>query len=273
MTAIVLLILAGACMVGDARFPQHTIHVRNLLGYLITPVQWVVATPLQVVDWADESTTSRSTLLEENERLKHEQLILSQKVQQMVSLRAENNRLRDLLSASEKLDDKVLAAEVIGVDPDPYTHHVIINRGASSGVFKGQPVLDESGLMGQVIEVLPYTSRVILIADSNHAIPVQVSRNGVRAIAVGTGKIDEIELIYVPYTADIQDGDVLVSSGLGQRFPEGYPVAVVNKVTHEPGEAFAIVKATPSGALDRSRHVLLVFSQQHITPPEWGDKP
>lgn len=268
-----LLVLSAFLMVGDARYPQYAFYARQALGYVVTPVQWVVATPLQVVDWADESATSRSTLMEENDRLKHEQLILSQKVQQMVSLRAENNRLRDLLSASEKLDDKVLAAEVIGVDPDPYTHHVIINRGSDAGVFKGQPVLDENGLMGQVIEVLPFTSRVILIADSNHAIPVQVSRNGVRAIAVGTGKIDEIELIYVPYTADIQDGDVLVSSGLGQRFPEGYPVAVVSKVAHEPGEAFAIVKARPSGALDRSRHVLLVFSKQIIKPPVFGDKP
>lgn len=268
-----LLVLCAFLMVGDARYPQYAFYVRQALGYVVTPVQWVVATPLQVVDWADESATSRSTLMEENARLKHEQLILSQKVQQMVSLRAENNRLRDLLSASEKLDDKVLAAEVIGVDPDPYTHHVIINRGMDGGVFKGQPVLDENGLMGQVIEALPFTSRVILIADSNHAIPVQVSRNGVRAIAVGTGKIDEIELIYVPYTADIQEGDVLVSSGLGQRFPEGYPVAVVSKVAHESGEAFAIVKARPSSALDRSRHVLLVFSKQNIKPPVFGDKP
>ena len=209
---------------------------------------------------------SHASLLEENNRLRLESLVLRQKVQQMISIRAENHRLRELLNTSEQLDDKILVAELIGVDPDPYTHHVIINKGQKHGVFVGQPILDAEGLMGQVIEVLPFTSRVLLVADSNHAIPVQVNRNGVRAIAVGSGKLDELVLIYVPDTADIKVGDQLVSSGLGGRYPKGYPLGEISQVTHDPGEPFAIVTARPAAKLDRSRYVLLVFSMGSELP-------
>jgi rod shape-determining protein MreC len=243
-----------------------TVHLRSFLGLFITPVQLVSSLPAQLGDWAEGTAVSRTTLLDENKRLRHEGLILKQKVQQMVSLRAENNRFRELLSASEQLDDKVLVAELIGVDPDPYTHHIILNKGSEHGVFVGQPILDAQGLMGQVIDVLPYTSRVLLVADSNHAIPVQVNRNGVRAIAVGSGKLDELALIYVPDTADIQEGDQLVSSGLGSRYPKGYPLGEITTIEHDPGEPFAFVKAKPAAYLDRSRYVLLVFSKASELP-------
>jgi len=240
--------------------------LRSVIGIFITPVQWVSGVPSLLGVWAEEAAVSRATLQEENSRLRNEALILKQKVQQMVSLRAENNRLRELLNTSEQLDDSVLVAELIGVDPDPYTHHIILNKGSSHGVFVGQPILDAQGLMGQVVEVLPYTSRVLLLADSNHAIPVQVSRNGVRAIAVGAGKLDELVLIYVPDTADIKAGDQLVSSGLGSRYPKGYPVGEITSVEHDPGEPFAFVRAKPAAYLDRSRYVLLVFSKESQLP-------
>jgi rod shape-determining protein MreC len=248
------------------QYLSPTAQFRSLIGIFITPVQWVASLPSQLGGWAEDTALSRGELQEENKRLRLEALILKQKVQQMMSLRSENNRFRDLLSASEQLDDKVLVAELIGVDPDPYTHHIILNKGAEHGVFKGQPILDAYGLMGQVIEVLPYTSRVLLVADSNHAIPVQVNRNGVRAIAVGSGRLDELALIYVPDTADIREGDQLVSSGLGSRYPKGYPLGRVTKVEHDPGEPFAIVTAKPAAYLDRSRYVLLVFSQASELP-------
>lgn len=257
--------LSVGLMFLDKHF-DHFSAVRSALGYFISPVQWVASAPSQLGNWAEASAVSRSTLQQENDRLRNESLILTQKVQQMVSLLAENNRLRELLNASEQLDDSVLVAELIGVDPDPYTHHIIINKGQTSGVFVGQPILDSQGLMGQVIEVLPYTSRVLLIADSNHAIPVQVNRNGVRAIAVGSGKLDELQLIYVPDTADIKLGDQLVSSGLGSRYPKGYPVGEIVSIEHDPGEPFAFVKAKPAAYLDRSRHVLLVFSPNSRLP-------
>ena len=257
--------LSVALMLAD-QFLSPTVHLRSLLGVFITPVQWVSSLPGQLGGWAEGTAVSRSTLLEENKRLSHEALILKQKVQQMVALRAENNRFRELLNASEQLDDKVLVAELIGVDPDPYTHHIILNKGSEHGVFVGQPILDAQGLMGQVIDVLPYTSRVLLVADSNHAIPVQVNRNGVRAIAVGSGKLDELALIYVPDTADIKEGDQLVSSGLGSRYPKGYPLGEITSIEHDPGEPFAFVKAKPAAYLDRSRYVLMVFSKASELP-------
>ncbi len=252
-------------MIGD-KYLEPTKDVRRALGYLVLPVQWVSSLPGQLGVWAGDSAMSHASLLEENNRLRLESLVLKQKVQQMISIRAENHQLRELLNTSEQLDDKILVAELIGVDPDPYTHHIIINKGQQHGVFVGQPILDSQGLMGQVIEVLPYTSRVLLVADSNHAIPVQVNRNGVRAIAVGAGKLDELALIYVPDTADIKVGDQLVSSGLGGRYPKGYPLGEISQVSHDPGEPFAIVKATPAASLDRSRHVLLLFSMESRLP-------
>ena len=162
----------------------------------------------------------------------------------------------------------------MAVDPDPFSQQILINKGSEDQAFIGQPVLDSHGLMGQIIDVLPYTSRVLLIADSNHAIPVEVNRNGVRAIAVGSGNLNQLNLIYVPETADIKEGDLLVSSGLGGRYPRGYPVAKVAKVAHSPGQAFAEVSATPSAQLDRSRHMLLVFNKTASqVPPKtlWGE--
>jgi rod shape-determining protein MreC len=151
-------------------------------------------------------------------------------------------------------------AELIGMDPNPFTHRIIINKGERDGVVLGQPVLDARGLMGQVVELMPYTSRVLLLTDTTHSIPVQVNRNGLRAIASGTGNPERLELRHVADTADIKEGDLLVSSGLGQRFPAGYPVATVKEVIHDSGQPFAIVRAVPTAALNRSRYLLLVFS-------------
>jgi rod shape-determining protein MreC len=160
----------------------------------------------------------------------------------------------------------VLVAELIGVSPNPLSHTVVINRGANEGVFEGQPLLDAFGLMGQVIEVSEHSSRVLLISDATHALPVQVNRNGVRAIAEGTGDLNRLRLRHVSNTTDIREGDLLVSSGLGKRFPVGYPVAEVESVVRDPGQAFATVIARPMARLDRSRHVLLVFDSRDNTP-------
>ncbi|MNZ34856.1 Cell shape-determining protein MreC [compost metagenome] len=171
-------------------------------------------------------------------------------------------RLRELLNSSALVNEKVEVAELIGVDPNPFTHRILINKGERDGVFLGQPVLDARGLMGQVVELMPYTSRVLLLTDTTHSIPVQVNRNGLRAIASGTGNPERLELRHVADTADIKEGDLLVSSGMGQRFPAGYPVATVNEVIHDSGQPFAIVRAIPTAALNRSRYMLLVFSDR-----------
>jgi rod shape-determining protein MreC len=188
-------------------------------------------------------------------------------MQKLAALTEQNVRLRELLNSSALVNEKVEVAELIGMDPNPFTHRIIINKGERDGVVLGQPVLDARGLMGQVVELMPYTSRVLLLTDTTHSIPVQVNRNGLRAIASGTGNPERLELRHVADTADIKEGDLLVSSGLGQRFPAGYPVATVKEVIHDSGQPFAIVRAVPTAALNRSRYLLLVFSDTR-TPEE-----
>lgn len=247
--------------------------VRYGLGYVVAPAQQTAVLPLAVTEWLGENTALRRQLIRENKILSVRNLVLERKAQRMASLEAENLSLRELLSASDQVDDRVLVTSVTAVDPDPYTQQIIIDKGGRDGVFVGQPVLDAHGLLGQVIDVTPFSSRVLMIADSNHAMPVQVNRNGVRAIATGTGALNELELIYVPNTADIKVGDMLVSSGLGKRYPQGYPVATVSSIENVPGESFAAVKAEPTAKLDRSRYLLLVFTDEAArVPPEnlWG---
>jgi rod shape-determining protein MreC len=236
--------------------------LRQKLSVLATPFYQLTDIPRRLNDWRQDIFVSRADLRAENDSLRTELLVHQRKLQQMASLAAENVRLRQLLNASEMLQDTVLIVELIGVSPNPLSHKVLINRGASSGVFKGQPVLDAFGLMGQVIEVSRDSSTVLLISDSTHAIPVQVNRNGVRAIAEGTGDLNSLSLRHVSANTDIREGDLLVSSGLGDRFPVGYPVAEVTQVVRDPGKAFLTVLAKPMARLDRSRHLLLVFENR-----------
>lgn len=242
--------------------------VRFTLSVLTAPIQYLADIPSQIVAWSDATVRSRAELEEENARLQSEVLVLKRRVQKLASTVAENTRLKELMNASDVVDDQVLIAEIVGVDPDPSRHEAILNKGSRDGVYEGQAVLDAEGLMGQVVEVGLLTSRVLLITDVTHGVPVHVNRNGVRAIAVGGGKLDRLKLIHVPATADIVEGDLLVSSGLGGRFPKGYPVGVVTLVEHDPGLPFAIVEAQPMANLDRSRHVLLVFTQEEGLPDD-----
>jgi rod shape-determining protein MreC len=236
--------------------------LREKLAQWVTPFYQITNVPSRVNDWRKGTFVSHADLKAENEALKTELLIHQRKLQQLASLAAENVRLRQLLNASQMLQDTVLIAELIGVSPNPLSHKVIINRGTKDGTFKGQPVLDAFGLMGQVIEVSENSSTVLLISDSTHAIPVQVNRNGVRAIAEGTGDLNSLSLRHVSANTDIRAGDLLVSSGLGDRFPVGYPVAEVLQVVRDPGKAFLTVVAKPMARLDRSRHLLLVFANR-----------
>ncbi len=251
--AVVILITA------DLRFNRMET-IRSLLDTMATPVYWLADIPTRLGDWSEVHLQSRSQLLENNERLLQKNLLLEGRSLQMSSLQAENVRLRALLNSTALLRDDVLVAELIGISPDPVRHQLILNKGRSDGVFVGQPLIDADGLMGQVVEVSAENSRALLITDVTHSIPVQVNRNGVRAIAEGTGALGTLEIRHVSATTDIQQGDLLVSSGLGGRFPVGYPVAVVSTIERDPGEAFARILAVPSAALDRSRHVLLVFT-------------
>jgi rod shape-determining protein MreC len=155
--------------------------------------------------------------------------------------------------------EKVLIAELKSVNLDPYKHQIVVNKGELHDIYPGQPLLDAKGVMGQIVHAGPYSSTAVLITDTSHAIPVQVNRTGLRTIALGSGAINRLELPYIPNNADIRPGDLLITSGLGGRFPPGYPVATVTAVQHDPGLTFSQVVATPLAELNRSREVLLVW--------------
>jgi len=225
----------------------------------------VANTPLTISNWALEAMSTRTRLQEENSRLKKENLQLQVQQQKLDSLESENWRLRDLLESSLKVKDRVLIAELVAVNLDPYKQQVLINKGNRSGVFEGQPVLDASAVMGQVVSVNPYTSTVLMITDASHSLPIQVLRTGLRAVAMGTGNSNELEVPHLPNNADIKIGDLLVTSGLGGRFPPGYPVATVVDIHHPEGRPFISIKATPNAQLDHTREVLLVWT---LTAPE-----
>lgn len=221
---------------------------------------WATKVPGDVKQWADDSLLSRSELQADRDRLMTELLVYQGQLQRMAELSAENIRLRNLLNATELLSDHVLVTQLIGVSPDPLSHLISINRGSSDFVFVGQPVIDSQGLMGQVVEVFDDHSQVLLITDSRHALPVKVSRNGLRAIAEGTGDYHQIRLRHISQTQDVVVGDSLVSSGLGNRFPKGYPVGTVIEVNKNVGKDFIEVLIEPAAKIDRSNHLLLVFS-------------
>ncbi|WP_229775674.1 rod shape-determining protein MreC [Pseudomonas laurentiana] len=256
---LVLVVLSVALMVVDARFSVLQ-PVRQQMSRVLIKAYWVTNLPEQFWEGISNQFGSRAELMAENEKLKTEALLLQGRLQKLAALTEQNVRLRELLNSSALVNEKVEVAELIGIDPNPFTHRILINKGERDGVVLGQPVLDARGLMGQVVELMPYTARVLLLTDTTHSIPVQVNRNGLRAIASGTGNPERLELRHVADTADIKEGDLLVSSGLGQRFPAGYPVATVKEVIHDSGQPFAIVRAVPTAALNRSRYMLLVFS-------------
>ena len=254
-------------MFADARF-GYLDRVRFGLGYLTTPVYWVADIPTRVSFWIDDVFVSRTDLLKENVTLREELLVAQRELQMLESLASENSRLLELSEATQVIQGEVLPAEIINVSPDPYSKRVLINKGAEDGVFLGQALLDANGLMGQVDEVLPYTSWVLLITDSHHVTPVEVNRNGERALARGTRTTaSELELEFVTQTQDMLAGDLLVSSGMGQVYPKNYPVAEVVSVYSDPGQDFATVKARPLAQMASTRHVMLVFSSLETQLP------
>ncbi|HET8710491.1 MAG TPA: rod shape-determining protein MreC [Spongiibacteraceae bacterium] len=269
---LILCVLAFALIFGRAQWPWLR-DFESRFSVLATPFYWLADLPYRLVSWSGHTLRDWSSLQKENVELRQRELILQAKVEKMASLSAENARLRQLLNSSAHLDDSVLIAELIGVSSDPLRHIVIINKGRDAGAYVGQAVIDARGLVGQIIEVSAYFSRVMLITDSTHAVPVQVNRNGVRAIAEGTGMIDELTLVHVASTMDIRVGDLLVTSGLGGHFPSGYPVAVVTEVDTSAND-FMKVKARPSALLDQSRYLLLIFRERGALPeyPEVGNE-
>lgn len=236
---------------------------RTLLN-VVAPLVFVAEIPYLLSDEVGDVVATREGLRVRNAELERRVLELSQISQQFMALKAENERLRALLGSRARLPSEVLISEIVGVVPAPGTHQVVLDKGAEDDVRLGDAVIDAHGLFGQVVEVGGYTSRVMLVTDPNHAVPVQVNRNGVRSIAGGTGQLDLLQLENVAVTADIRQGDLLETSGLGGRFPQGYPVGYVESVAIEPTAAFASVAVRPLAELDRSRHVLVVLSRDEL---------
>jgi rod shape-determining protein MreC len=231
---------------------------RALMADAAVPLYRLTALPGRIADWATEVFGGRDALIEENRALRAEALVLRARSQRLAAVAAENVRLRELLNSTALLEENVLVAEIIGVSPDPGVLVVVIDKGSSHGLRPGLAVIDAYGLFGQIVESSRFSSRVLLLTDATHAVPAQVLRNGVRVIVEGNGRIDRLDVNHVAPTMDVRPGDLLVSSGLGQRFPGGYPVGVVESVTNDPGRPFAAVSARPSAQLDRTRHVLVL---------------
>jgi|TARA_B110000977_G_scaffold197327_1_gene279574 rod shape-determining protein MreC len=229
---------------------------------LVRPLYWIANIPLRVQEWSANSLTPRSEIESDNLRLSKESLIYHGQLQRMSDLAAENMRLRRLLNATELLQDSVLVTEVIGVSANPLRHTLTVDRGSADNVFVGQPLLDAEGLMGQIITVHKNHSTALLITDSNHALPVQVLRNGLRSIAEGGADYNRLNLKFVSPTADIREGDKLVSSGLGGLYPAGYPVGTVLSIVSKPGDNFLEIDIDPSAEIDRSRHLLLLYTSR-----------
>lgn len=265
---LVLLALASILLMTADHRGQYLDRFREAMSVLAYPIQVVASIPADVGSWISEEVTGRQALLSENERLERELLEARGELQRMAALRAENARLRALLDTAERRGEEAVVAEIERVDLDPYNHRVLISRGSRDGVFVGQPVLDESGVMGQVVETGPFSAYVMLISDPNHALPVELNRTGLRTIAFGTGGTDRLALTDLPMTADVRPGDLLVTSGLGGHFPQGFPVARVTRVHRDPGQPFAQIEARPVAALDRSRLVLLIWPGDRAPAPD-----
>ena len=247
-----------ALMVADHK-GNHLETVRGVLATVVYPLQYAVDMPIEVGTWLAENLTTRSDLLGQNERLRRESLRIQSKLEKFAELEAENRRLRRLLDSSTKVSERVLIAELLSVDMAPFSRKIVLNKGTRDGVFAGQSLIDSNGIMGQVVNAGPFSSNALLITDPSHALPVQAHRTGLRAVAVGVGPLNLLELLHIPNNADIRVGDLLVTSGLGGRFPAGYPVGHVIGVERDRGRPFATVRVEPTAKLERNREVLLVW--------------
>lgn len=235
---------------------------KDTLSFLVQPVYEVVNFPSTVSKWITQSSTDRAELLEENRLLKSEALFLKAKLQKFDAIEQENNRLHSLLESSFKIGEQFISASLINVNQNPNTQHVVIDKGRRFDLYQSQAALNEDGIIGQIIDVRPLTSSIMLITDPNHAIPIEINRTGLRTIATGNGSKNILILPYLPHNADIKTGDLLTTSGLGGVFPKGYPVGVVSKLTPLSGEAFMYAEAQTVAKIDSTHEVLLVWSKQ-----------
>ena len=251
-------LLALALIIVDKRY-DHLGKIRRLLSVVAYPVQIAVASPFEGWHWFRDSVTTRDALRADKTKLEAELRLAQFRLQRYEALEAETQRLRALRDNTAGVTDRFLIGDVMNVDLDAFRERVLVDKGAGDGIYVGQAVLDSGGVFGQVARVGQLTSEVILVSDAAHAIPVQINRNGLRTVAVGTGETNRLKLPYLPTSADVVAGDLLVTSGLGGGFPAGYPVGTIAEVKRDPAQSLADVDVKPAAALDRSRELLFVW--------------
>jgi len=262
-------LLALALIVFDKRY-DHVGQIRRFFSLVAYPVQVAVASPFEGWDWFRENISSRDALRADKLKLEGELRLANFRLQRYAALEAETQRLRALRDNTAGVTDRFVVADIMDLDLDAFRERVLVNKGWRDGVFVGQAVLDAGGVFGQVARVEQMTSEVILVSDAAHALPVQINRNGLRTIAVGTGDTSRLKLPYLSTSADVVAGDLLVTSGLGGGFPAGYPVGTVAEVKRDPAQSLADVEVRPAAALDRSRELLLVWLKE---PPPGAKTP
>ncbi|HEY3654970.1 MAG TPA: rod shape-determining protein MreC [Steroidobacteraceae bacterium] len=258
-------LLALGLIIFDKRY-DHVGQIRRFLSVVAYPVQVAVASPFEGWDWFRESVSSRETLRADKAKLEAELRLANFRLQRYEALEAESRRLRALRDNTADVANRFVVGDIMDLDIDAFRERVLVDKGARDGVFVGQAVLDAGGVFGQVARVEELTSEVILVSDAAHAIPVQVNRNGLRTIAVGTGDMSRLKLPYLSTSADVIAGDLLVTSGLGGGFPAGYPVGTVAEVKRDPAQSLAEVEVRPAAALDRSREVMFVWLKPDAAP-------
>jgi rod shape-determining protein MreC len=251
-------LLALALIIVDKRY-DHLGKIRRLLSVVAYPVQIAVASPFEGWHWFRDSVSTRDALRADKTKLEAELRVAQFRLQRYEALEAETQRLRALRENTASVTDRFLVGDVMNVDLDAFRERVLVDKGAGDGIYVGQAVLDSGGVFGQVARVGQLTSEVILVSDAAHAIPVQINRNGLRTVAVGTGDTNRLKLPYLPTSADVVAGDLLVTSGLGGGFPAGYPVGTIAEVKRDPAQSLADVDVKPAAALDRSRELLFVW--------------
>jgi rod shape-determining protein MreC len=269
LRCILYSLLALGLIIFDKRY-DHLGEIRRFLSVVAYPVQVAVASPFEGWDWFRESVSSRETLRADKAKLEAELRLANFRLQRYEALEAETQRLRALRENTNGVANRFIVGDIMDLDIDAFRERVLVDKGARDGVFVGQAVLDAGGVFGQVARVEELTSEVILVSDAAHAIPVQVNRNGLRTIAVGTGDMSRLKLPYLSTSADVVAGDLLVTSGLGGGFPAGYPVGTVAEVKRDPAQSLADVEVRPAAALDRSREVMFVWLKAGAPAPAPG---
>ncbi|MFQ3192121.1 MAG: rod shape-determining protein MreC [Paraglaciecola sp.] len=235
---------------------------RVYLNSFVSPLQYLANLPGQLLNASASRFVSHERLFDDNAKLTHDAMLMNGQLQRLTFLQEENDRLRSLLNSPVQDNTRKVVAELMAVDNNPYSHQIVINKGAINDVYEGQPVLDSKGIVGQIMQVSSTNSRVLLIADVTHAIPVRIARNNVRLVVSGSGSLDELLIQHVVHNSDLKIGDILLSSGLGNIFPEGYPVASITSIIKDEGRPFSQVKAKPIAQLDRLKYLLLLWSER-----------